>query len=95
MNNGYFEVNDKLLEANKVSNKFIKGKRFLLGFSLDTDISVNGTAYRKIRGLDIDINAGTVILSKKQDGTSTKVKVPEFTSATIDYVGGDVTVETK
>ena len=48
MNNGYFEINDKLLDAAKVSNKFVRGKRFLLGFSLDTDISINGTVYRKI-----------------------------------------------
>lgn len=94
MNNGYFEINDKLLEAAKVANKFIKGKRFLLGFSLDTDITINGTAYRKMRALDMNIDQESIILSKK-NGTNTKVKVPDFASATVDYVGGDIDIITK
>ena len=92
MNNGYFEINDKLLDAAKVSNKFVRGKRFLLGFSLDTDISINGTVYRKMRALDIDQE--NIVLSKK-NGNSTKVKVPDFTFAAIDYVGGDIDIITK
>ncbi len=94
MNNGYFEINDKLLDAAKVSNKFVRGKRFLLGFSLDTDISINGTVYRKMRALDIDIDQENIVLSKK-NGNSTKVKVPDFTFATVDYVGGDINIITK
>lgn len=95
MNNGYFEINDKLLDATRVSNKFVRGKRFLLGFSLDTDIVINGTTYRKMRALDIDIDQETIILSKKKDGTNTKVKVSDFTFATIDYVDGAVKIITK
>ena len=95
MNNQYFEINDKLLEANRVANKFIRGKRFFLAFSLDTDILVNDTIYRKIRAMDINIDNGEIILSKKKDNSNVKVKVPVFSFATIDYLDGGVRVDTK
>ena len=31
----------------------------------------------------------------KKNGNSTKVKVPDFTFAAIDYVGGDINIITK
>lgn len=95
MNNGYFEINDKLLEATRVSNKFVRGKRFLIGFTIDTDIMVNDTIYRKIRSIDINIDDETILLSKKKDNSNVKVKVPAFTFAEIDYIEGDIKITTK
>lgn len=95
MNNGYFEINDKLLEATKVSNKFVRGKRFLIGFKIDVDIMINDTAYRKIRSVDINIDEESIVLSKKKDNSNVKVKVPAFTFADIDYIDGDLEITTK
>ena len=47
-----------------------------------------------MRALDIDIDQENIVLSKK-NGNNTKVKVPDFSFATIDYIGGDINIITK
>lgn len=97
MNNGYFEINDKLLESSIVANKFIRGKRFLLAFTIDRDITINGAPYRKMRSVDINIDNESIVLSKKKDKVDSNimVKLFEFTFASIDYIDGDIVIKTK
>lgn len=95
MNNGYFWTSDKLLESSVLSNKFIRGKRFFLAFTIDKDIIINGTPYRKMRSVDINIDDESITLSKKKDNSNVLLKLSEFTFASLDYIDGDIVIQTK
>lgn len=93
MTNGYFNISDKLLQATRVAKKIVRGKRCLLGFTIDTDIVVNGITYKKKRAFDINVDAESIVVSTKTENT--KIKVPSFSLATITYESNTVYIETK
>ena len=58
------------------------------------NIVVHICSQKKERNNDNLINNLGICVSKK-NGNSTKVKVPDFAFATIDYIGGDINIITK
>lgn len=82
MVNDYFDISDKLLESNKVGRTFCKKGRLVLGFKTLQRVTVNGSPYNKIKGIDIDINTHKVELGT--DKESIKLRFNEFDTVKID-----------
>lgn len=82
MVNECFDISDKLLESNKVGRTFCKKGRLLIGLKTVQRITVNGSPYNKIKGIDIDMNTHKVELGT--DKESIKLKFKEFKTVKID-----------
>lgn len=93
MNNSYFVIDDNFLESSRLVKKFIRGKRCVLGFNIGTDISVNGTVYKKNKGIDIDIDSQSITASTKI--SNVKIKVKDFSLVQISFENKVVCITVK
>lgn len=91
MTNGYFTVADSIMESSRLARSFIRARRCILGFKNPVNITINGTEYKKIKG--IDINSDTNIIELSTGKESVKPRFGSFEKVEISGSGADLDVK--
>lgn len=74
------EIAEELFDANKIAKVFTKGPRCLVGFKLLQTVTINGTPYKKVKGIDIKFKEDKVEVTTDKETITLRIKLMTFAS---------------
>lgn len=83
MDSEYFKIEEKVLNLNNLTRKYVNGNRLIFGFKNATEIRINGVKYKKVKGIDIDAVKQCIEITT--DKETVKLKIKEFKPIEVSF----------